>query len=106
MQMVASRRYGRCALLDLRPVSAPYYPSAFQRYRFDPTVMISTLSGAQTATRSQQFYDHNRDDKSTSRQFGNVFEPEELTPRNPGRRGFWCAAPADRWSSSWTGPIS
>jgi len=26
MQMVASRRYGRSALLDLRPIVAPYYP--------------------------------------------------------------------------------
>lgn len=25
------------------------------------------------------------DDKSTSRQFGNVFEPEELNPRNMGQ---------------------
>jgi type IV secretion system protein VirD4 len=36
-------------------------------------------------TRSQQSYDHNRDDKSSSRQFGNVFEPEELSPRNMGQ---------------------
>ena len=43
-------------------------------------------------TRSHQSYDHNRDDSSTSRQFGNVFEPEELSPRDIGRRGCWCAA--------------
>ena len=36
-------------------------------------------------TRSQQSYDHNRDGKSTSRQFGNVFDPEELSPRNMGQ---------------------
>ena len=48
MQMVASRRYGRSALLDLRPVSAPYYPSEFQSYRFDPTALIATLADAQT----------------------------------------------------------
>jgi hypothetical protein len=35
-------------------------------------------------TRSHQSYDHNRDDSSTSRQFGNVFEPEELSPRDIG----------------------
>ena len=35
-------------------------------------------------TRSHQSYDHNRDDASTSRQFGNVFEPEELSPRDIG----------------------
>ena len=33
-------------------------------------------------TRSHQSYDHNRDDSSTSRQFGNVFDPEELSPRD------------------------
>jgi type IV secretion system protein VirD4 len=36
-------------------------------------------------TRSHQSYDHNRDDRNTARQFGNVFEPEELSPRNPGQ---------------------
>ncbi|MGB8502446.1 TraM recognition domain-containing protein, partial [Mycobacterium sp.] len=35
-------------------------------------------------TRSQQSYDHNGDDKLTSRNFGHVFEPEELSPRNVG----------------------
>ena len=33
-------------------------------------------------TRSGQSYLHNGDDKTTSRHFGNVFEPEELSPRN------------------------
>src|SRR6201993_4172184 len=46
MQMVASRRYGRAALLDLRPVSAPYYPSGFQACRYDPTALIRTLDDA------------------------------------------------------------
>ena len=46
MQMVASRRYGRAALLDLRPVSAPYYPSDFRPFRFDPTAWIDTLDDA------------------------------------------------------------
>ena len=36
-------------------------------------------------TRSQQSYDHNGDDKLTSRNFGHVFEPEELSPRNVGQ---------------------
>src|ERR1700739_3457679 len=48
MQLVASRRYGRAALLDLRPIDAPYYPAEFTRYRFDPTQLISTLEDAQT----------------------------------------------------------
>lgn len=47
MQMVASRRYGPAALLDLRPVSAPYYPKDFLSYRFDPTAWINTLDDAQ-----------------------------------------------------------
>jgi hypothetical protein len=34
--------------------------------------------------RTRQSYDHNRDDNSASRQFANVFEPEEL---NPGKIG-------------------
>jgi type IV secretion system protein VirD4 len=36
-------------------------------------------------TRSHQSYQHNADDASTARHFGNVFEPEELSPRNPGQ---------------------
>jgi type IV secretory pathway TraG/TraD family ATPase VirD4 len=47
MQMVGSRRYGRAALLDLRPVAAPYYPSDFEPYRFDPTAWITSLGDAQ-----------------------------------------------------------
>ena len=42
------------------------------------------LLGRRKTTRSHQSYDHNRDDSSTSRQFGNVFEPEELSPRDIG----------------------
>jgi type IV secretory pathway TraG/TraD family ATPase VirD4 len=47
MQLVASRRYGQAALLDLRPVAAPYYPTEFVSYRFDPTRLITTLADAQ-----------------------------------------------------------
>lgn len=47
MQLVASRRYGRAALLDLRPNSKSYYPAEFIRYRFDPTTLISTLEDAE-----------------------------------------------------------
>jgi type IV secretory pathway TraG/TraD family ATPase VirD4 len=36
-------------------------------------------------TRSHQSYDHDHDGSSTARQFGNAFEPEELSPRNPGQ---------------------
>src|SRR6202171_5954410 len=41
MQMVSSRRGGPIALLDLRPISAPYYPQDFAAYRFDPTALIT-----------------------------------------------------------------
>jgi hypothetical protein len=47
MQMVASRCPGRAALRDLRPIRAPYYPSAFTSCRFDPTVRISSLDDVQ-----------------------------------------------------------
>ncbi len=36
-------------------------------------------------TRSEQSYNHNGDDKTSHRHFGNVFEPEELNPRNMGQ---------------------
>jgi len=49
MQMVASRRAGPVALLDLRPIAVPYYPNDFVAYRFDPTTLITTLDDA-TAT--------------------------------------------------------
>src|ERR1700740_1462462 len=32
MQMVASRRWGPIAMLDLRPISAPFYPQDFVTY--------------------------------------------------------------------------
>ena len=46
MQMMASRRYGPSALLDLRSVAAPYYPSDFTAHRFDPTALIATVADA------------------------------------------------------------
>ena len=46
MQMVASRRYGPAALLDLRPIAAPYYPADLRPYRFDPTAWITGLEDA------------------------------------------------------------
>jgi type IV secretion system protein VirD4 len=36
-------------------------------------------------TRSHHSYDHNHDATATARQFGNAFEPEELSPRNLGQ---------------------
>jgi len=46
MQLVASRRYGPSALLDLRPIVAPYYPNDFTPHRFDPTALIASLADA------------------------------------------------------------
>jgi type IV secretion system protein VirD4 len=45
-------------------------------------LMESAAFWAGKTTRSHQSYDHNRDDKSTSRTFGNALEPEELMPLN------------------------
>lgn len=52
MQMVASRRGGPVALLDLRPIAAPFYPSDFQPCRFDPTALIGTLDEAKATAQS------------------------------------------------------
>src|ERR1700739_2166474 len=46
MQLVASRRYGPSALLDLRPIAAPYYPSDCIPHRFDPTALITSVADA------------------------------------------------------------
>ena len=45
-------------------------------------LVASAAFWAGKTTRSHQSYDHNADDKTTNRNFGNVFEPEELRPRN------------------------
>jgi type IV secretory pathway TraG/TraD family ATPase VirD4 len=49
MQMVSSRRWGEVMLLDLRPITPPYYPDEFQPCRYDPTMLINTLEDAQAA---------------------------------------------------------
>ena len=49
MQMVSSRRWGKAMLLDLRPITPPYYPREFTCCRYDPTALISTLEDAQAA---------------------------------------------------------
>ena len=45
-------------------------------------LMESAAFWAGKTTRSQQSYEHNNDDKQTSRTFGDTFEPEELMPLN------------------------
>jgi type IV secretory pathway TraG/TraD family ATPase VirD4 len=52
MQMVASRRAGPVALLDLRPINAPLYPNDFVAHRFDPTALISGLDDAKATAQS------------------------------------------------------
>jgi hypothetical protein len=52
MQMVASRRAGPIALLDLRPITAPFYPADFVACRFDPTALISSLDEAKATAQS------------------------------------------------------
>src|ERR1700730_11040523 len=46
MQLVGSRRGAPVALLDLRPISAPFYPQDFAPYRFDPTALITIFDEA------------------------------------------------------------
>jgi hypothetical protein len=52
MQMVASRPAGPIALLDLRPITTPFYPNDFVAYRFDPTALITTLDDAKATAES------------------------------------------------------
>ena len=52
MQMVASRRGGPIALLDFRPITAPFYPTDFVAYRFDPTALITSLDNAKATAQS------------------------------------------------------
>src|ERR1700761_4669247 len=52
MQMVASRRAGPAALLDLRPITAPSYPDDFIAHRFGPTALITTLDDASITAQS------------------------------------------------------
>ncbi|WP_236724711.1 type IV secretory system conjugative DNA transfer family protein [Mycobacterium avium] len=52
MQMVASRRSGPVAMLDLRPIAAPFYPADFIPFRFDPTALITTFDDAKAAAQS------------------------------------------------------
>ncbi len=52
MQMVAARRGGPVALLDLRPITAPRYPADFAPHRFDPTALITSLDDAKAVAQS------------------------------------------------------
>ncbi|MFL0242636.1 type IV secretory system conjugative DNA transfer family protein [Mycobacterium sp. SMC-17] len=52
MQMVASRRPGKSALIDLRPINAPFYPKDFVSMAFDPTASITCMDDAEALTKS------------------------------------------------------
>src|SRR5271167_2729036 len=64
------------AIRDVTPAVLIMYGS------HERDVMESAAFWAGKATRSHQSYDHDRDDKSTGRTFGNALEPEELMPLN------------------------
>lgn len=52
MPMVASRRAGPVALLDLRPITTPFYPNDFVAYPLDPTALITGLDDAKATAQS------------------------------------------------------
>jgi type IV secretory pathway TraG/TraD family ATPase VirD4 len=64
------------AIRDVTPAALIMYGS------HERDVMESAAFWSGKATRSHQSYDHNSDNKSTSRHFGNALEPAELLPRN------------------------
>src|ERR1700758_3715484 len=70
--------HGR-AIRDVVPATLIMYGAHEQE------LMRSEAFWGGKTTRSEQSYHHNHDDSSTSRRFGNVFEPEELSPRNMGQ---------------------
>jgi type IV secretion system protein VirD4 len=63
------------AIRDVTPAVLVMYGS------HERDIMESAAFWSGKATRSQQSYDHNGDNKSTSRHFGNALEPAELLPR-------------------------
>ena len=66
------------AIRDVTPATLVMYGS------HERDVMESAAFWSGKATRGHQTYDHNGDNKSTSRHFGNALEPAELLPRNIG----------------------
>jgi type IV secretory pathway TraG/TraD family ATPase VirD4 len=70
--------HGR-AIRDVVPATLIMYGA------HEEELMRSAAFWGGKTTRSEQSYHHNHDDSSTSRRFGNVFEPEELSPRNIGQ---------------------
>jgi type IV secretion system protein VirD4 len=66
------------AIRDVTPAALIMYGS------HERDVMESAAFWSGKATRSHQSYDHNSDNKHTSRHFGSALEPAELLPRNTG----------------------
>jgi hypothetical protein len=78
------------AIRDVTPATLVMYGS------HERDVMESAAFWSGKATRSQQSYDHNGDNKSTARHFGNALEPAELLPRNTGEaRLIWRGTPGE-----------
>jgi hypothetical protein len=89
--VLADWSLSRCTVADMSPDSATtslpaVAPGNSVMYgAHEEELMRSAAFWAGKTTRSQQSYDHNLDGKTTSRQFGNALEPEELSPRNIGQ---------------------
>jgi type IV secretory pathway TraG/TraD family ATPase VirD4 len=66
------------AIRDVTPAALIMYGS------HERDVMESAAFWSGKATRSHQSYDHNGDNKNTSRHFGTALEAAELLPRNTG----------------------
>ena len=75
LDVVCGALQGR-AIRDVVPATLIMYGA------HEEELMRSAAFWAGKTTRSQQSYDHNLDGKTTSRQFGNALEPEELSPPN------------------------
>jgi type IV secretion system protein VirD4 len=78
LDVIYGPQQGR-AIRDVVPATLIMYGS------HEEELMRSAAFWGGKTTRSHQSYDHNNDGKSTERQFGNVFDPEELSPRNMGQ---------------------
>ena len=77
LNVVYGVQHGR-AICDVVPATLIMYGA------HEEELMRSAVFWAVKTTRSHQSYDHNLDGKTTSRQFGNALEPEELRLRNMG----------------------
>ncbi len=78
------------AIRDVTPAALIMYGS------HERDIMESAAFWSGKATRSQQSYDHNGDDKNTGRHFGNALEAAELLPRGTEEaRLIWRGTPGE-----------